>query len=352
MLNKSFWKNKRVFLTGHTGFKGTWMSVWLEMMGADVTGYSLAPTSSPNLFDETGITKKIKSIIGDVRNFDQLKEAIENCSPEILIHMAAQPLVRYSYDNPLETFSTNVMGTVNLFEAAKISQNLKVIINVTTDKCYENKEWEWGYREDEPMGGLDPYSCSKGCSELITNSFRHSFYKNIAISSARAGNVIGGGDWADDRLIPDALRAFEKLENVKIRNPKSTRPWQHVLEPISGYLLLAEKLYQDHYTFSGAWNFGPNDSDAISVESMVKQLCSKWSNDCSWEIDNSCNLHEANLLKLDISKARHKLNWEPKWSSSDAIDRIIEWHRGWLDGKNSIELCTKQIKKYTGEKDD
>ena len=271
-VNSSFWQGKKVFITGHTGFKGSWISLWLQSMKSDIYGYSLEPPTTINFFDEAKINDGMESFIGDIRDFDLLQDKIRTFNPDILIHMAAQPLVRLSYKQPIETYSTNVMGTVNVLEASRAAKNIGAIVNVTSDKCYDNKEWEWGYREDEPMGGFDPYSNSKGCAELVTSAYRRSFFldSSINLASARSGNVIGGGDWAEDRLVPDALKAFENNKKLVIRNPLATRPWQHVLEPLSGYLRLAESLYDGKQKFSEGWNFGPKDSDNKNVEWIVK----------------------------------------------------------------------------------
>jgi CDP-glucose 4,6-dehydratase len=302
----NFWKGKKVFLTGHTGFKGSWMSLWLQDMGALVKGYSLDVKTKPSLFEKANVAEHMQSEIGDIRNLEKLTISILSFKPEILIHMAAQPLVRLSYLEPVETYTTNVIGTVNVLEAARKCSNIKAIVSVTTDKCYENKEWEWGYRENEPMGGHDPYSSSKGCAELVTSAYRRSFFNGkdtASLASARAGNVIGGGDWSDDRLIPDILRAFEKLEPVVIRNPLSTRPWQHVLEPLSGYLVLAQELFLNGDNFAEGWNFGPKDEDCKPVNWILDNMVKFWGNNASWNLDKNNNPHEAGFLKLDCSKA-------------------------------------------------
>ncbi|RXG20457.1 CDP-glucose 4,6-dehydratase [Leeuwenhoekiella aequorea] len=348
-VNPSFWKGKKVFLTGHTGFKGSWLSIWLSELGAEVKGYSLAPNTTPALFEEARIAELVNSEIGDIRDFQNLKKSIEEFNPDVLIHMAAQPLVRLSYEEPLETFETNVMGTANVLQAARSSKNLKAIVSVTTDKCYENKEWPWGYREYEPMGGHDPYSASKGCAELVTAAYRKSFFstENTAnLASARAGNVIGGGDWAVDRLIPDILKAFEKEEAVVIRNPLSTRPWQHVLEPLSGYLILAEALYEQGASYAEGWNFGPKDEDCRPVTWILDEMVEKWEGTATWELDKNTNPHEAGFLKLDCSKAKAQLKWEPTWNLQETLSRIISWHQSWLKGADVQELCKKEIANY------
>lgn len=310
-MNAAFWHGKRVFLTGHTGFKGGWLSLWLQQLGADVTGYALDAPTSPSLFEAASVARGMRSIIGDVRDGDAVKRAMAVARPDIVIHMAAQPLVRYSYVNPVETYSTNVMGVVNLLEAVRATPGVRAVVNVTSDKCYENREWPWGYRENEAMGGYDPYSNSKGCAELVTAGYRSSFFHadkypehGVALGSGRAGNVIGGGDWALDRLIPDMLRAIGAGEPVMIRNPHAIRPWQHVLEPLSGYLTLAEKLYTEGPVHAEGWNFGPYDTDAKPVEWIVERMTQEWGAGASWTLDGQDHPHEATYLKLDCSKAR------------------------------------------------
>jgi CDP-glucose 4,6-dehydratase len=347
MVDVSFWQGKRVYLTGHTGFKGSWLALWLADMGVTVKGYALSPPTTPSLFEEAKVTEKIESHIGDIRDFETLKTSMQSFNPDILIHMAAQPLVRLSYKEPLETYETNVMGTAKVLEAARSCSNLKSIVSVTTDKCYENKEWVWGYREDEPMGGYDPYSSSKGCAELVTSAYRRSFMQEqgIGLSSARAGNVIGGGDWADDRLIPDILRAFEKKQPVIIRNPASTRPWQHVLEPLSGYLVLAQNLYQNPEGFAEGWNFGPDEDDAKPVDWILSHMVQSWQGS-SWELDKNAQPHEAGYLKLDISKAKSCLNWHPTWRLERTLSKIIEWHQSWLNKEDMQDKCLEEIQDY------
>ena len=345
----SFWDGKRVFLTGHTGFKGSWLSIWLQTMGANVKGYALAPATTPSLFTEANVAIGMESEIGDIRNAEQISSSMVSFDPEVLIHMAAQPLVRLSYREPVVTYETNVMGTINVLEAARKCSNLKAIVNVTTDKCYENREWVWGYRETEPMGGHDPYSNSKGCAELVTSAYRLSFFNtsnSAALSSARAGNVIGGGDWSDDRLIPDILKSFERNKPVIIRNPSATRPWQHVLEPLSGYLILAQKLFSEGKMFAEGWNFGPRDEDVKTVEYILDHMVDKWGKGASWKLDSSPQPHEAQLLKLDISKATNRLKWYPKWSLKTTLDSIIEWELARLDKNDMREFTSKQIQSY------
>lgn len=343
-----FWEGKRVLLTGHTGFKGAWMSLCLHSMGAKVQGFALAPPTTPSLFEEAKVSDLIQSNLGDIRDFAAIAKVVKEFKPEIVFHMAAQPLVRYSYDAPLETYATNVMGTAHLLESIRAIDSVRAVVNVTTDKCYENREWVWGYREDESMGGYDPYSSSKACSELVTAAYRQSFLDKagIAVATARAGNVIGGGDWAKDRLIPDILRAFANKQPVSIRNPNSIRPWQHVLEPLSGYLLLAEKLCAEPASFSQAWNFGPKDDDAKPVGWIVNSMASKWGKEASWSIDEGDHPHEAHYLKLDISKARQSLGWSPRWSLDQALDHTVEWHMAWMQGKDVRSQCIKQIEAY------
>ena len=348
VVRADFWRGKRVFLTGHTGFKGSWLSLWLESLGSELTGFSLAPPTTPNLFEVANVARGMTSYLSDIRDLSSLQKAMHEAKPEIVIHMAAQPLVRKSYLDPVETYATNVMGTVNLLESVRQTPSVKAVVVVTTDKCYENKEWPWGYRETEPMGGYDPYSSSKGCAELITAAYRRSFFQkhDIGVASARAGNVIGGGDWAEDRLVPDILKAFEENQAVFIRNPQSTRPWQHVLEPLSGYLTLAEHLYEQGQAFSEGWNFGPNDDDARPVQWIVEQLATNWGKGASWQIDTGQHPHEANYLKLDTSKAKARLGWRPSWNLQTALQNIILWHRAWLAQEDMKKVCLSQIHQY------
>lgn len=353
-VDPSFWKGKRVFLTGHTGFKGGWLSLWLSSMGAKVTGYALAPNTKSNFFEVAKVAEDLEqSHIADIRDLEQLQKAVANAKPEIIIHMAAQPLVRYSYLNPVETYATNVMGTVHVLESIRNVDSIRAAVIVTTDKCYENKEWAWGYRENEPMGGYDPYSNSKGCAELATSAYRQSYFPaekytkhQVAIASARAGNVIGGGDWSGDRLIPDAIKAFEANETLIIRNPLATRPWQHVLEPLSGYLVLAQALYQEGAKFDGAWNFGPRDEDARTVQEVINLLIKNWGSVASWTQDQSEQPHEAHSLKLDCSKARQYLNWTPRWSLEQAVESITQWQRIHQQNGDMRAISLQQISKY------
>jgi CDP-glucose 4,6-dehydratase len=353
-MNANFWRGKRVFLTGHTGFKGSWLSLWLQQLGAVVTGYALQPPTNPSLFEVAHVAQGMHSIIGDIRDAEKLKQAMIAAQPEIVFHMAAQALVRYSYDFPVETYATNVMGTVHLLEAIRATPSVRSVVNITSDKCYENKEWVWGYRETEPMGGYDPYSNSKGCAELVTAAYRSSYFNaekytehGTALASARAGNVIGGGDWALDRLIPDMLRAIGRGEAVLIRSPNAIRPWQHVLEPLSGYLLLAEKLYAQGPVFAEGWNFGPHDADAQTVGWIIERLTQAWGEGASWKIDGAPQPHEATYLKLDCSKARAQLQWQPRWNIGQTIEKIIEWHKAHALGADMRQITLTQIDAYS-----
>lgn len=349
MVDPAFWSGKRVYLTGHTGFKGGWLSLWLQAMGAQVKGFALTPSTSPSFFDVARVGDNMVSEIGDIRDAAVLHQSVADFAPEIFIHMAAQPLVRLSYDDPVGTYATNVMGTVNCLEAARKTSSIRAIVVVTTDKCYENKEWPWGYREDEPMGGYDPYSSSKGCAELVCSAYRRSFFSApgaAALASGRAGNVIGGGDWSPDRLIPDIMHAFEKDEAVRIRNPLSTRPWQHVLEPLSGYLRLAEALWHSGQAVAQGWNFGPRDEDAQSVEWIVDRMIALWQGTARWERDDAFHPHEARYLKLDISKARQVLHWEPRWHLEDVLSRIVRWQKSFIAGDDMQAISLREIADY------
>src|SRR3989338_486776 len=355
MVEPSFWAGKVVLLTGHTGFKGSWLSLWLQSVGAKVIGYALQPHTSPSLFVEARVAEGMTSIEGDVRDFSALSRVFEKYQPEIVIHMAAQALVRRSYADPIETYSTNVMGTVHLLEAARLAGSVRAIVNVTSDKCYENREWVWGYRENEPMGGYDPYSNSKGCAELVTASYRNSFFNpdnfakhGVALASARAGNVIGGGDWAEDRLIPDIIRAIVQGQPVNIRNPHAIRPWQHVLEPLSGYLILAQKLYKDGAAYIESWNFGPNDEDAKPVSWIADCLTRTWGEGASWVLDGGNHPHEAHYLKLDCSKAKTRLGWHPRWHLEETLEAIINWHHAHRSVKDMHAVTLGQISQYEG----
>ena len=348
VVDPAFWRGKRVLLTGHTGFKGGWLSLWLQQLGAEVQGLALAPPAQDNLFEAARVGAGMASAIGDIRDLSFVARTMAAFQPQIVIHMAAQPLVRLSYDQPVETFATNVMGSVHVLEAVRQTPGVRVVVNVTTDKCYENREWAWGYRENEPMGGHDPYSSSKGCAELVSAAYRRSFFQQggPALATARAGNVIGGGDWATDRLVPDILRALEKGEPAVIRNPQSTRPWQHVLEPLSGYLVLAQRLWDEGAAFAEGWNFGPCDEDARPVQWIVERLVQQWGGDARWHLDGGQHPHEAHYLKLDISKARARLGWQPRWRLAEALGHIVTWHRAWLAGEDVRALCLGQIDQY------
>ena len=345
--------SRKVLITGHTGFKGSWLCMLLNKLGAEVYGYALDPPTIPSLYKEAKVDDFVTSYIGDIRDLEYLKEVLLKVEPEIVIHMAAQPLVRESYNLPVDTYSTNVMGTVNILEACRFTKSVRSIVNVTTDKCYENKEWYWGYRENEQLGGYDPYSNSKGCSELVTTSYRTSFFNpddydnhGVALASARAGNVIGGGDWANDRLIPDFIRAITQGLEVKIRSPYAIRPWQHVLEPLSGYLLLAAKLFTDGIHYAEPWNFGPDDKDARNVEWIISTIFKLWGESTSYSIDNNPQPHEANYLKLDCSKAKAELNWIPKWDIETALKSIVDWNKAFLEGKDIRKVTLEQINNY------
>jgi CDP-glucose 4,6-dehydratase len=345
-----FWKDKRVFVTGHTGFKGSWLCLWLYSLGAKVFGYALEPPTDPSLYELCGIDRLVHSTTADIRNFKPLKKALLAARPGIVIHMAAQPIVRESYKVPVDTFSTNVMGTVNILEAVRSCESVKAVVNVTTDKVYENRGRRRAYREEEPLGGYDPYSSSKAGSELVAQAYLRSY--GMKVATARAGNVIGGGDWAVDRLVPDFVRAILKGGKVEIRNPKAVRPWQHVLDPLGGYLLLAERLYKHGHKYAEAWNFGPDDKNSKPVEWVVKNLCKKWgkeaecANSPHLNAGNSNSLHEAAFLTLNSAKAREKLGWRPKWDLEKAIDKIIEWTRAYSSGQGVRQVCFDQIAEY------
>lgn len=349
-MNVAFWHRKRVFLTGHTGFKGSWLSLWLQHMGAEVIGYALESPSTPNLFEIAMVANGMTSLRGDIRNLDTLNNALRQYQPEIVIHMAAQSLVRLSYREPVETYATNVMGSVHLLEAVRHCKSVRSVVMVTSDKCYENREWPWGYRENEAMGGHDPYSNSKGCSELITAAYRQSFFCTdghpAKVASARAGNVIGGGDWALDRLIPDMVRATEQGQTIHVRNPEAIRPWQHVLEPLSGYLMLAERLYEGDSNICDGWNFGPRDEDARPVRWIAERFTSLWGDDINWVQDTRPHPHEAHYLKLDCSKARAILGWIPRWSLDRALTHIVDWHRAHQQGAEMRSVTLNQIDSY------
>jgi CDP-glucose 4,6-dehydratase len=348
----NFWKSKKVFLTGHTGFKGSWLALWLLSMGAEVCGYALDPPTEPSHYLILGLDGELKSIVGDVRDLPALESAMHDFRPEIVIHMAAQPLVRLSYENPVETYAVNVLGTVHLLDAVRRTPSVGAVVVVTSDKCYENQEWHWPYREHEPMGGHDPYSSSKGCAELVTAAYRRSFFHpgqlthRVSVASARAGNVIGGGDWALDRLVPDIMRAFSIGEPTVIRNPEAVRPWQHVLEPLAGYLTLAERLLTDGDAFAEGWNFGPDDADARPVRYLVSELARLWGNSASWHAKEPENIHEAHLLRLDSSKARAQLGWSPRWNLNETLANTVEWYKSYYNGEDARACTMRQIQSF------
>ena len=355
-VNPAFWRGRKVFVTGHTGFKGSWLSLWLQHLGADVCGYSLEAPTHPSLFEVARVADGMHSLRGDIRDAAALAQALLAHAPEIVIHLAAQPLVRRSYADPVETYSTNVMGTVHLLEAVRKSPTVRAVVNVTSDKCYENREWVWGYRENEALGGYDPYSSSKGCAELVTAAYRNSFFHGasggmprVALGSARAGNVIGGGDWAPDRLVPDILAALARGEAVAIRNPHAIRPWQHVLESLGAYLMLAEKLCEDGPRFADAWNFGPRDTDARPVQWIVERLVERWGGGAHWHPDPGTHPHEAHYLRLDCAKAASHLGWQPRWDLGTALDAIVAWQRAWLGGADMQAVTLSQIDQFTSE---
>ncbi|MFK7997008.1 MAG: CDP-glucose 4,6-dehydratase [Granulosicoccus sp.] len=354
---QDFWKGRRVFITGHTGFKGAWLAFWLSELGADVTGYALAPETEPNLYTLLDLQQRVNSIIDDIRDEAKLASALAAAQPDIVFHLAAQPLVRKSYREPVSTFQTNVMGSIHLLEACRQCDSVKSIVVVTSDKCYENQEWAWGYRESEKLGGHDPYSASKACTELLAQSWRLSFFNEANkdslqacnLATVRAGNVIGGGDWSEDRLIPDILRALGEGEDVDIRNPHAIRPWQHVLEPLAGYLLLAEKLFaQDGEQWAQAWNFGPADEDARPVSWIVENLTSQWPTPASWKMMEGDHPHEAHYLKLDCSLARDRLGWKPAWNLEQCLQHIVSWQSRFLAGDDmqaaSIDLLNHYMR--------
>lgn len=343
-LFNNIYNGKKVHVTGHTGFKGGWLSLWLKELGAEVIGYSLDPPTQPSFFEAVDLKNKIIHIIGDVKDEKHLLSVFEKYQPEFVFHLAAQSLVRFSYKEPRLTYETNVMGTVNILEAIRKSKSVRAAVIVTSDKCYENKEWIYGYRENDPVGGYDPYSSSKGCAELVVSAYRRSFLnpinqndRKIAISSARAGNVIGGGDWGEDRLIPDCVKTLSQNKIINIRNPQATRPWQYVLEPLSGYLLLGSKMHKDGKRYSSAWNFGTNDNDIITVEEIVKSAINNWGNG-DYKVDISSQPHEAGLLKLDTSKARTFLGWKPVYNIYETIERTINWYKRFYEGVKKEEL--------------
>ena len=347
MIDLSFFKGKKIFITGHTGFKGTWLSRMLLTAGSEITGYSLPTPTTPSLFELTQTYHDITSLEGDIRDYETISKAIKDFRPDIVLHLAAQPLVRYSYKEPAMTYEVNVMGTVNILDAVRKTDSVVSFLNVTTDKVYENKEWVWGYRENENLCGYDPYSNSKSCSELVTSSYRNSFFNETetSVSTARSGNVIAGGDFAEDRIIPDCIRSLAKGQEVMIRNPYSTRPYQHVLECLSGYLLLAQKQYSNK-SYEGAYNFGPDPTSYISNEYLVDTFCKLWGPDASWSAVEGEGPHEANILKLDSSKAKSTLGWAPKWGIKTSIEKIVSWTKRYLDGEDCASITDRQISDY------
>lgn len=347
-LNRGFWRDKRVFLTGHTGFKGGWLALWLADLGAQVHGYALEPPTNPNFFTVCGLQAHLRtSTIADIRDAAALGEAMRAARPDIVLHLAAQSLVRYSFAAPLETYAVNVMGTANLLEAARRTAGVKAVINVSSDKCYENREWVWPYRENDAMGGFDPYSSSKGCAELVTSAYRRSYLApaGIHLASARAGNVIGGGDWAADRLVPDFLRSVDAGQTLIVRSPQARRPWQHVLEPLAGYLILAEKLCTEGSAYAEAWNFGPREAQAHPVQWIIEYLCARVPG-AAWQRDTALQPHEASLLKLDSSKANARLGWCPRWNLEGALARTLNWHQAWKRGTDMHAFSLAQIHDY------
>jgi CDP-glucose 4,6-dehydratase len=350
-MTASFWRGRSVFITGHTGFKGGWLSLWLTELGAKVSGFSLPAPTTPSFFEVTKLASRLAaSTIGDIRDAGTLAQALQNAEPEIVFHLAAQPLVRASYALPVDTYATNVMGTVHLLEAVRSTPSVKAVVLVTSDKCYENREWVWPYRENEPLGGFDPYSSSKACAEIVASAWRRSFleHRDVALATARAGNVIGGGDWAADRLLPDFLRALDSGRPLIVRSPDAIRPWQHVLEPLSGYLLLAQRLYEQGAEFAEAWNFGPGDNDVRPVRWVVEYLCARLPGAC-WQIDETTQPHEARTLKLDSHKARVRLNWRPRWGIERALEATLNWHQAWKAGADMAAYSLGQIADYGAE---
>ncbi|MGA2847822.1 MAG: CDP-glucose 4,6-dehydratase [Terracidiphilus sp.] len=347
------WHGRRVLVTGHTGFKGSWLSLWLQQRESELCGVALEPPTKVNLFQDAKVERGMHSVIADIRDINRLRETFAQHRPEIVFHLAAQPLVRNSYEDPLGTYSTNVMGTANLLEAVRSTDSVRAVVVITTDKCYENCEWEWPYREIDRLGGYDPYSNSKACAELVVSAYRNSFFNprnyerhGVAIASVRAGNVIGGGDWAEDRLVPDIIRAFQEGRPVRIRNPHAIRPWQHVLEPLRGYIAVAESLCEDGFASGEAWNFGPEQSDAQPVEKIVREMANLWGSGAQWEQEGAAQPHEANTLKLDCSKAGARLGWHPELRLTDALAMTVAWYLARLRGQEMHEFTSNQIKRY------
>ncbi|WP_302805192.1 CDP-glucose 4,6-dehydratase [Cloacibacillus porcorum] len=351
MVTTSFWNGKKVFVTGHTGFKGSWLCCTLLKFGAQITGYSLPAPTEPSLYNIIGLSHKINDVIGDIRDYKRLESAFRAAAPEIVFHLAAQPIVRESYAKPRYTYETNVMGTVNILECLRNTEGVRSFLNVTTDKVYKNNEWHWGYREIDPLDGYDPYSNSKSCSELVTHSYKSSFFSSTppAISTARAGNVIGGGDFAKDRIIPDCIRAAINKDPIIVRNPHSTRPYQHVLEPIIAYMMIAEKQYKDK-NLAGYYNVGPDDTDCVTTGKLTQTFCDCWGEGIAWENIHSGGPHEANFLKLDCSKIKTQIGWKPKWHIETAIEKTCEWTKAWINKENILQTVNKQIDAYLLEK--
>ncbi|XZG69408.1 CDP-glucose 4,6-dehydratase [Chitinibacteraceae bacterium HSL-7] len=347
-MQPAFWQGRKVFLTGHTGFKGGWLALWLKQLGANVTGYALAPNTQPSLYQLLGIEQRIDSRIADIRHAAMLHGALSDAQPDIVFHLAAQPLVREAYRQPEETWSTNVMGTLNLLEGVRACPSVKAVLVVTTDKCYQNNEWDWPYREADPLGGHDPYSSSKACTEILCASWRDSYLKacGVALATARAGNVIGGGDWSAERLVPDVLRAWQDGQTVELRSPGAVRPWQHVLEPLAGYLLLAQALVERGDEVAEAWNFGPDSAGMATVGEVVAQMGQRWPG-ATWRVAPSAEVyHEAGLLLLDSTKAKRRIGWRPKWSTAMALERTLDWHHAWVSGQNMYDFSIEQIAAY------
>lgn len=346
LVKTSAWQGRRVLVTGHTGFKGGWLSLWLHQLGAEVTGFALPAPTKPSLFEQTRLAELVNHIEGDVRDMEAVEAAVRAARPEVVFHLAAQSLVRYSYDNPIETYATNVMGTVHLLDACRRAESVRAVVSVTSDKCYENREWIWPYRENDPMGGHDPYSSSKGAAELVISAYRRSFFETGArIASVRAGNVIGGGDWATDRLIPDIIRAMLAGKRPLIRNPDSVRPWQHVMEALGGYLLIAEGLLEGRDDFASGWNFGPYEDDAKPVAWIVERMLDMWGAE-GWDQPTGAQPYEATLLKLDCSKAHAALGWRPRFSLEKALEKVVEWHKGVAAGEDARALSFRQLEEY------
>jgi CDP-glucose 4,6-dehydratase len=352
------WQGRRVFLTGHTGFKGSWLALWLSRLGAQIRGYALDPCTEPNLFNLASVGTVVDDIRGDVRDYTKLEASLTEFRPEVVFHLAAQPLVRRSYVDPVGTYATNVMGTVHLLEAIRKTPSVRAVVCVTTDKCYQNQEWIWPYRESDPLGGYDPYASSKACAEIVSAAYRSSFFPSerlhehhVAVATARAGNVIGGGDWSEDRLIPDLIRGFRSGQPVLIRRPNAIRPWQHVLEPLYGYMILAQKLLAEPARFAAAYNFGPGDEDIWPVESIATKLVHMWGNGASWVRDSVSSVHEDHILRLDASKARVELGWQPRLKIEAALEWTMAWYQAWKRGENMAQFTVKQVIEYTEHAD-